>query len=248
VGAAAFAVALTISVGWIVEPARAGEAPAKQLKLSVVPFQAKFQLDVDDGKNVDKSSGFVFLRPDATLCVAVEKPLHQFLAFSSRELNIYYPDDHVILRAKGKAGQLPPMIDALLLGYVDPSAILPPTSKVLEQTRDDVAHTLTTRWSIVGPDGKSHGQLRSVESKDGTDSMELMADDGELMGRYNFSNRVPVGRAKLPSLIKVLQRRASHDRTDTWTLDALAPEPDQDPAGVACTTFPKDIPVKDLAL
>jgi hypothetical protein len=141
------------------------------------------------------------------------------------------------------------MIDALFLGYVDPSAILPPTSKVLEQTRDDVAHTLTTRWGLVSPDGKAHGQLRAVESRDGTDKMELLTEDGPLMGRYTFANRVAVGKANIPSLVEVLHRKPGvHDRLDTWTLDTLSPEPDTDPAGIACTVHPKDVPVKDLAL
>jgi hypothetical protein len=251
VGAAASAVALAATFGSYPTHALSDEPPQKQwvLKLATIPFQAKFQLTVDDGKNADRSSGTLYLRPDGMLCVAVEKPLHQFLAFGRQELNIYYPDDHIVLRGKPKAGQLPPMVDALFLGYVDPSAVIPPTSKVLEQTRDDIAHTLTTRWSLVGPDGKTHGQLRAVESREGTDKIELLTEDGQLMGRYTFANRVAVGRASIPSLVEVLHRKPGvHDRVDTWTLDTLAPEPDQDPAGIACTVHPKDVPVKDLAL
>lgn len=252
VRAVANAAALAVSGGLsFAPPARAAEPQTKQwvLKLATIPFQAKFQLTVDDGKITDRSSGNLFLRPDGQLCVAVDKPLHQFLAFGRQEMNIYYPDDHVVLRAKPKAGQLPPMIDALFLGYVDPSAILPPTSKILEQTRDDVAHTLTTRWSLVGPDGKTHGQLRAVESREGTDKMEFLTDDGQMMGRYTFANRVPLGRVNIPSLIEVLHRKpGTHDRVDTWSLDDLAIEPDADPAGVACSVIPKDVPVKDLAL
>lgn len=252
VGAVAKAAALAAFWGLIPTPAaHAAEPKTKQwvLKLSTVPFQAKFQLTVDDGKNADRSSGTLYLRPDGMLCVAVEKPLRQILAFGRQELNIYYPDDHLVLRAKPNAGQLPPMIDALFLGYVDPSAILPPTSKILEQTRDDVARTLTTKWSLVGPDGKAHGQLRAIESREGTDQMDLLTDDNQLIGRYTFANRIAVGRANIPSLIEVLHRKpGAHDRVDTWALDAVALEPDTDPAGIACSVFPKDVPVKDLAL
>ncbi len=252
VGAVANAAALAVFAGLFCAPAARAEPQTKQwvLKLSTVPFQAKFQLTVDDGKVTDRSSGTLFLRPDGMLCVAVDKPLHQFLAFGRQELNIYYPDDKLILRAKPNAGQLPPMIDALFLGYVDPSGILPPTSKILEQTRDDTARTLTTRWSLVGPDGKTHGQLRAVESRDGTDQMDLLTDDGlQLIGRYTFANRVTLGRASIPSLIEVLHKKPGiHDRLDTWSLDSVELETDTDPAGMACSVYPKDVPVKDLAL
>ncbi len=216
----------------------------------VVPFRALFQLAIDDGHTIDRSSGKLYVRPDGSLCLAVEQPIHQRLVFGRQELDIYYPDDHVLMRGRPKkVGTLPPMIDALILGFLDPGSLVAPLSKVLDQKRDDATHTLTTRWSLEGPDGKSRGQLLAVEARDGVERLDLMTDDGRLMGRYDFGQRQPLGRAEVPTRIDVLHRRPGvHDRTDHWSLSGLAPEAQDEADGISCSQHPADTPVKDLPL
>ncbi len=226
-----------------------GPPPGFILRSKGIPFQSRFELDVDDGKTVDRSSGQLFLRPGGVLCVSVDKPIHQQILFGRQELDIYYPDDRLVMRGRPKVGQLPPMIDALLLGFIDPSALVPPTSKVIDQTRDEATHTLTTRWSLQGPDGKTHGQILAVEAREGVQRLDLMTDDGRLMGRYDFKARTPLGHTTIPTHIEVLHRRPGvHDRVDSWTLQAPAPEAADDPAGAACGKYPSDTPIKDIPL
>ncbi|HUB05427.1 MAG TPA: hypothetical protein VMB50_00410 [Myxococcales bacterium] len=223
--------------------------PSGDLRGRVTAFQARFELAIDDGKTVDRSSGHLFVRPGGVLCLAVEKPIHQQLSFGRRELDIYYPDDKLVMRGRPKTGQLPPMIDALFLGFIDPSALLPPTAKVIDQQRDDATHSLTTRWSLVGVDGKPHGQLLAVEAREGTERLDLMTDDGRLMGRYDFSDRVQLSHGSIPRKVEVLHRRPGiPDRIDHWTLQDVAAESVDDPVGSACGKYPSDTPIKELHL
>ncbi|MHB1846865.1 MAG: LolA-like protein [Deltaproteobacteria bacterium] len=229
--------------------AQAASAKPWVLHIDTVPFEAHFALRVDDGKTKDDSSGALFLKQNGSLCVAVERPLHQQLFFDNHQLLIYYPDDKVILRAKPGVGQIPPMIDALYTGFIDPSVLVPPTSKILEQVRTDGGSTLTTRWSLEDKDGKPHGQLRAVETRDGTARLELLNDDGKLMRSYEFADRVKLGKASIPRDIKVRYVKPNApDRTDRWTLDAIVPEKDENPGPSGCANYPKTLPVKDIRL
>ncbi len=230
-------------------PARAIPTKPWALRLGTAPFEARFALETDDGKAKDDSSGRLFLQQSGALCIAVERPLRQHLLFDSHALVIYYPDDKIVLRAKPRLGQLPPMVDALYTGFMDPASIVPPTSTILEQRRDEAAATLTTRWSLRDKDGKQHGQLRAVETREGTSQLELLNDDGKLMRRYDFADRVKLGKASIPRSVTVLYVKPNvHDRIDRWKLEEVVPEKDADPGPVDCTSYPKTLPIKDIAL
>ena len=231
--------------------ASAAALPTKRwlLKLDAVPFQAKFSLSVDDGRSRDLSSGELFVRTDGSLCVQVEKPLRQRLSFGQQRLTIYYPDARQLLEAKPSPGHLPPMVDSLFLGFVDPSAILPPNAKILEQGKGPDGRSLITRWALEDGAGKLQGQLRAVESRDGMERLELLTADGQLARRYEFLDRVKLGAHAVPRTVTVLYKKpGSPDRTDRWTLTEVALERDTDPAAIECGAIPAGIAVKAITL
>ncbi len=213
------------------------------------PFQAGFRLSIEEGGRVESSAGAVFVRHDGILCVSVDAPIHQRLAFGRQQLTIYYPDEKTVLVAKPGPGKLPVMIDALLLAFIDPSGLLTKNATVLSQTEDPAAHTLTTIWVVSDPSGKNQARMKLVEARDGTRSIEVLSKEGVLLNRYEFDGRVALGTAHIPTRITVTYKRTGKpDRVDRWTLDRVAAENDGSGAAQSCVAVPAGLHAREITL
>jgi hypothetical protein len=186
-------------------------------------ISAEFELETADAGDTAKLTGALSFIPGGSVCVQVKTPRRQEMLLSIRELVIYYPEQDLALTAHISARQAPPMLDAIAAGLVDPASTLPARSKLLEQKR--VGPNLLTRWRTVDDKGETLGEMRSVESRDGVLSIELVSPDGKPQRRFSFADRLRVGARSVPRQIvaEYFARDGARRRQERWGLSHVAP-------------------------
>jgi hypothetical protein len=146
-------------------PPGAGVGAAQPLALS-----ADFVLRLSSGGAAGDSdaavTGHLRMIPGGEVCVTVTAPLAQQMRLSARELVILYPDRDLALVTPLAPRQAPPMLDAIAAGVVDPGSTLPVKSRLVDQRHAD--GKLFTRWRVVDGSDQDLGEMRAVETREGT--------------------------------------------------------------------------------
>ena len=192
-------------------------APAGSASLA-----ADFVLKTVDATGTETISGALTVIPGGEVCVAVKAPRVQEMHLSPREFVIYYPDRDLAFVAHLSPPKAPPMLDALAAALVDPSSTLPAGSKLLD--RKHAGGELTTRWRVVDAAGQDLGEMRAVETRQGTRSIELVDKAGQPQRRFAFGERVRVGVRTVPRTIVAdyFSAGGTRQREEQWTLDRIS--------------------------
>lgn len=212
-----------------------------------IAVSASFTLRMLDGGRTDESAGTLTFYPEQSVCVRVARPLLQEMLLGREELLIYYPVEDLLLRSKIPSGTLPPMLDALLAGMVDPAATLPQQSKLVSQRRE--GDKLLSRWQLTDAKGNPAGELRAAEAKEGTTWIELTGPKGEKQRTYAFANRVRVRGASVPRLTVAtyFDRQGKVTREEHWSLsDVAPPSTDGQQSASACARGGPKTKVREL--
>jgi hypothetical protein len=185
-------------------------------------FSADFVLKTTDSQGSESAAGVLRLTPGGEVCVTVKTPRVQEMRLSAREMVIYYPDRDLALIATLSPQQAPPMLDAIAAGVVDPGSTLPGPSKLVEQRHAD--GKLFTRWKVVDGSGQDLGEMRAVESRDGTISVALSDTGGAPQRRFSFADRIRVAGRSVPRAVSAEYFAAggAFSRREQWTLENVA--------------------------
>lgn len=208
--------------------------PSPAAPTGAVSLAADFVLKTVDANGTETVSGALSFIPGGEICVAVKSPRLQEMRLSPRELVIYYPDRDLAFVAHLAPPQPPPMLDALAAGLVDPGATLPPGSKLLE--RSHANGELTTRWRVADAAGNELGDMRAVETRQGTRSIELADKSGHPQRRFAFGERVRLGVRSVPRTVVAdyFSAGGTRQREEQWTLDRISRfDPTRAPIGCA---------------
>jgi hypothetical protein len=221
--AAAVAAALAFTVAAVDPPLVSGS----------VSLAADFVLTTVDADGSETVSGALSFAPGGEICVAVKSPRVQEMHLSPRELVIYYPDRDLAFVARVAPPQPPPMLDALAAGLVDPGSTLPAGSKLLERKRAN--GELLTRWRVVDGGGKELGEMRTVDTRQGARSVELVDGKGQPQRRFTFGERVRVGIRTVPRTVVAdyYAPGGARQREEQWTLERIG-RYDADKGSVGC--------------
>jgi hypothetical protein len=217
---------------WVQAPGAGAPPSSSASSSSSLVLAASFALETVDARGTDKVAGSVRFLPGGDVCVVVTTPRPQEMRLSARELVIYYPDRDLALVANVSPRQAPPMLDAIAAGVVDPGSTLPSPSKLVERRHAD--GKLFTRWQVVDASAQELGEMRAVESREGTISLEIADRSGRLQRRFGFADRVRVAGRSVPRAVVAEYFAAGGERSrrEQWS---LADVTRLDPAAAAAT-------------
>jgi hypothetical protein len=211
-----------------------------------VAFSARFTLTQKVGERVETSSGGLSLTPSGVFCLDVERPLRQQVRLDRDQARLLYPDRNLVLRGRVRAGQLPPVLDAVLAGLGDPARTLPRTAVLAERRRE--GELLLTRWRVQDGEGRDAGAMIIGEGRGGVRSLEFLSPKGELLRRYKFGERVRIGTTAVPRTIEADYRLPGGAplREERWALDEVGPIRGAATLDASCAQGAADVEVKEL--
>jgi hypothetical protein len=235
--AASVAVASTLASAAVPGP-RA--APSMSVSLS-----ASFVLKTIDAQGTDTVSGAVSFIPGGEVCLAVKTPVVQEMRLGQHELVVYYPGRDLAFVAHFEPPQAPPMLDALAAGIVDPGSTLPSESKLLDRREEN--GNLVTRWRIVAG-GNEMGEMRTVESRAGTISIELSEKSGKPQRRFTFGDRIRVGTHSVPRTIVAdyFAAGGGQKREEQWSLADVTKLDPRHPLQIGCARLRPQTKIQTL--
>jgi hypothetical protein len=219
-------------------------APVARERLPVL--SAAFALETTDAADVERSAGTLAFLPGGDVCLWVTAPLRQEMRLGARELVIYYPDRDLAMVGQVAAGKAPPMLESIVAGVSDPGASLGAGSRLVEQHRAD--GKLLTRWHVEDGAGHELGELRAVEERAGTSSLEIYDRKGKLQRRFSFADRARVGGRSVPRAIDAdfFGADGARRRHEHWTLRDVAPLDGGHPALPDCARRRPTTKVQEL--
>lgn len=208
------------------------------------PLSARFVLDAADGSHQERSTGSLHLQAGMNACVFVETPVNQEMRLGLKELVVYYPDRDLALVGTVSPRQAPPLFEALVVAFSDPTRTLPRGSTLLE--RRQMGAVLMTRWRVVKDNGGEQvGEMRIEETREGASRIQILDRAGHLQRGFSFGDRVRLAGRSVPRTIdaRYFTAAGAERRRETWTLSDVTTKSEAPP----CARLGPKTKIQELA-
>jgi outer membrane lipoprotein-sorting protein len=155
---------------------------AEAMQTLIIDFDRQL-VEID---NREQASGTIYYLPPHKLTVVVDEPIHQWMLFGKKRLEIYYPDEQKAFRFNSAYPFQLSFFEAFI-GVLSKDYGLSDLGYVLVH-RSVTGDTITTTWKPPKPLAKALGEFILVYEKDKIIRAESKKVDGTITSRCTFGN------------------------------------------------------------
>ncbi len=203
-----------------------------------------FKRELIEPNNRELTSGTIYYLSPHTITVIVKTPIHQWMIFGEKKLEIYYPDNEKAFRFKSDIPFQLPFFQSFL-GVVKKDYGLSHLGYVLIQRTQD-GDTITTIWKPPKKLAKVLGDFTLVHAEDRIILVTSKTPDGSPGTRTSFNAHFKYENTYFPLKISSTTSRSDSDSTaelisfDKPQFNCALPET------VIYFTIPPDVAVEEI--